>query len=474
VEKKPRRARPVSLTEAATILAADSDCTVQECELALRNCLLAFSLPENQRGNPQATDAPLFAFKLHQFIAGAGRLYTTVDKPGQRTVTFDGQIFDPDNPSKRLFSAHFCRNCGQEHHPVTLIDKAGGKHFEKREIDDVPLNDEDNPEDVTERWGFLMPEPVDGEFQFDGRDESYPESWVEQTKAGELRLKSTYRKTRAELLVVNPDGTLHNDGRRAWFMPGKFRFCPACGDYYSDSARDINRLAALSAEGRSSATTIIIAAILQWMNEPRNAIAALTRKLLAFTDNRQDAALQAGHFNDFIFVTLLRGAVLAVLTKAGDEGIQEDEVGSAIQRVLGLVAANQSRRREWLIEPDIKGANLINAEKSLRESLTHRFWIDQRRGWRYTNPNLEQLGLIKAHYLSVDELASDNAQFSQSPLLANASVQERTNALVAMLDVMRKGLAIECDALDRSRIEACPQGCAGLSRPPGAWMKTAF
>ena len=454
VEKKPRRARPVSLSEAASILQTDSGCTFAECESALRNCLLAFSLPEKQRGHANGTDAPLFAFKLHQFIAGAGRLYTTVDKPGQRTVTFDGQIFDPKNPNNRLFSAHFCRNCGQEHHPVTLIDKAGGKHLEKREIDDVPLNDEDNPEDVTERWGFVMPEPVDGQFQFDGRDESYPESWIELTKAGEPRLKSAYRKNRAELLCVRPDGTFHSDGRRAWFMPGKFRFCPACGDYYSDSARDINRLAALSAEGRSSATTIIIAAILQWMNEPGNAITALTRKLLAFTDNRQDAALQAGHFNDFIFVTLLRGAVLAVLTEAGDEGVQEDEVGSAIQRVLGLVAANQSRRREWLIEPDIKGANLINAEKSLRESLTHRFWIDQRRGWRYTNPNLEQLGLIRAHYLSVEELAADDTLFRQSPVLASASVEERKNALVAMLDVMRRGLAIECESLDRSRIEA--------------------
>jgi hypothetical protein len=27
-----------------------------------------------------------------------------------------------------------------------------------------------------------------------------------------------------------------------------------------------------------------------------------SRKLLGFTDNRQDAALQAGHFNDFLFV----------------------------------------------------------------------------------------------------------------------------------------------------------------------------
>jgi DEAD/DEAH box helicase/Domain of unknown function (DUF1998)/Helicase conserved C-terminal domain len=465
VEKKPERAKPVSLKNAASILAKDSGCSFSECELALRNSLLAFSQTEVQRGCAQGLDEPLFAFKLHQFISGAGRLYSTLDQPGKRTVTFDGQIFDPDNPEKRLFSAHFCRNCGQEHHPVTFVDKLGNKHFEKREIDDVPLNDEDAPDDANARWGFIMLEPIDGEFQFDGDVDSYPESWTEQTKAGELRLKAAYRKNRAELVSVLPDGTTGANGRRAWFMPGRFRFCAACGDYYSDSTRDINRLAALSAEGRSSATTIIIATILQWMNEPDNAIAALTRKLLAFTDNRQDAALQAGHFNDFLFVTLLRGAILAVLQQAGEEGIQEDQVGSAIQQALGLVAANQSRRSEWLFEPAMKGANLINAEKTLRESLAHRFWIDQRRGWRYTNPNLEQLGMIEAQYLAVDEVVAEDSLFDNSPFLARASPQERKTALVTMFDVMRRGLAIECDALDRSRIEGLASRMRGVIKP---------
>ena len=50
---------------------------------------------------------------------------------------------------------------------------------------------------------------------------------------------------------------------------------------------------------------------------PRKEISTTgARKLLAFVDNRQDAALQAGHFNDFVQVTQLRGA----LYRALDEG----------------------------------------------------------------------------------------------------------------------------------------------------------
>ena len=202
------------------------------------------------------------------------------------------------------------------------------------------------------------------------------------------------------------------------------------------------------------------------MNDPVAAIPSTTRKLLAFTDNRQDAALQAGHFNDFIFVTLLRGAILAALAEAGDDGLHEDEIGQAVQRMLGFVAANILRRSEWLVEPDLKGANLLGAERTMREALTHRFWIDQRRGWRYTNPNLEQLGLIEARYLSIEDLARDDAEFEGTPILRISSADERASALRALLDFMRKGLAVECDALDRLKIESLAGRMRSLIKSP--------
>lgn len=464
VNRKPLRASPKSLKDAAKILSDDSAQSLDVCERALKNSLLAFSLPEKNRGYTDGDDTPLFAFKLHQFISGAGRLYATLDISGSRTVTFEGQIFDPAHPEKRLYATHFCRRCGQEHHPVSLVYDIGSSRFEKREIDDVPASEDEDPDGVADRWGFLMPEPE--EFAFRGRDEDYPDLWLEETTSGELRLKATYRKTRAELFSVLPDGSSGSGGRRAWFMPGRFKFCPACGEHHSDSTRDINRLSALSAEGRSSATTIIITAILRWMNDPDAAIPEITRKLLAFTDNRQDAALQAGHFNDFIFVTLLRGAILAALADAGEDGLHEGQIGQAIQRMLGFVAANMLRRSEWLVEPDLKGAKLLDAERTMREALTHRFWIDQRRGWRYTNPNLEQLGLIEARYLSIEDLARDDAEFEATPILRTSSADERASALRALLDFMRKGLAVECDALDRLKIESLAGRMRSLIKAP--------
>src|SRR3546814_8810403 len=82
----------------------------------------------------------------------------------------------------------------------------------------------------------------------------------------EIRLKSAHRgKHEGRLVMVRPDGSFGDEGIAAWFFSGKYRFCPECGHQPASQAREINKLAGLSAEGRSSATTLIVATILAWM-----------------------------------------------------------------------------------------------------------------------------------------------------------------------------------------------------------------
>jgi hypothetical protein len=178
---------------------------------------------------------------------------------------------------------------------------------------------------------------------------------------------------------------------------------------------EINKLASLSAEGRSSATTLLVSSALHWMNQNGDALPPDRRKVLAFSDNRQDAALQAGHFNDFLFVALLRAATLAAVSSSGSDGLSEDEFGRRLQAALGFVAANRDRRQEWMIDPELKGVGQHEAERTLTRVLAHRAWVDQRRGWRFTNPNLEELGLVSAKYLALDELANDDEAFATAP-----------------------------------------------------------
>ena len=96
------------------------------------------------------------AFRLNRFISGAGSVYATPHHPGLRRVTLDGQVLDPTDGSSRLYLTAFCRNCGQEFHPVVLADGPDGLHARSRSLDDTPIEDEDD-----EQAGYLMPEALD-------------------------------------------------------------------------------------------------------------------------------------------------------------------------------------------------------------------------------------------------------------------------------------------------------------------------
>ena len=384
-----RRRPPITLAEAAERLAAHTERGEERCRAQLQAMLLMMSRPASERGG--VGERAFLAFKLHRFISGAGHVYATLRGPSQRRVTLDGQRFDPQDPDARLYASFFCRNCGQEHHPVVIVEDGGVTRVLPRPIDETPIDDAEDGE----KAGYLMPDPGGlADVAFTGAIEDYPEDWLEIGPRGVMRIRSNRRRSALREITVDPRGAVGTTGVRAWFLPGKFGFCPACKDQPPSQAREINKLASLSAEGRSSATTLLVSSALRWMNGVGTSVPADKRKLLGFTDNRQDAALQAGHFNDFLFVSLLRAATLAAIRKEGAEGLAEEDFGRRVQQALGFIATNQGRRQEWMLDPEAKGLGQIDAERTLSRVIAYRVWADQRRGWRFTNPSLEELGLV--------------------------------------------------------------------------------
>jgi hypothetical protein len=473
-EQRWVRLPPLGLGEAARRLSLHAGRDVGACRAALRELLLVSSLPETERtGAQDAGINGFFAFKLHQFISGAGHAYSTLEAPGERAVTVEGQRFLPNHPDKRLYPVHFCRDCGHEYHPVRLGSDGGDRRFFARDIDDAaPARTDDESsagagdgQDDREVFGFLTLHPPDHEFGFQDRIDDYPDAWIDDA-ASEPRLKAHYRGARAREVSVTPDGKL-GAGRKAWFLPGRFRFCLRCGATQSTSARDRNRLASLSAEGRSSATTVLVAGVLRWMHGRASGLEPHTRKLLGFTDNRQDAALQAGHFNDFLFVSLIRAGFFGALELAGERGLRSEELGGMHQKALGFDRAIPEVRAEWLAEPNISPFKLQEAERTLRQVLAYRVWFDQRRGWRYTNPNLEQLGLLEVDYLGLDELVATEAYFEGAPdVLRRASPDVRAAVYAELFDHMRRWMAIRSHVLEPTIIEQMFARSHNQLRPP--------
>ena len=70
------------------------------------------------------------------------------------------------------------------------------------------------------------------------------------------------------------------------------------------------------------------------------------------------------------------------------------------------------------------------------------------------DPSLEELGLIRAEYIGLDELAEDDSAFADAPSeLRDAPPETRKRALTILLDVLRKGLAATSDALDQTHVD---------------------
>ena len=121
-----------------------------------------------------------------------------------------------------------------------------------------------------------------------------------------------------------------------------------------------------------------------------------------------------------------------------------------------------------MADRDLEGEQLENAATDLAAVLAHRFWYDQRRGWRFTFPNLEQLGLIEVRYNGLADFCNSDTNFTGSlASLAQLSPADRQTAFGAILDAARKGLAIRSDALNRTKLEELHRRRQRLTHPWG-------
>ena len=167
---------------------------------------------------------------------------------------------------------------------------------------------------------------------------------------GASERKNRCREHLPQPIRVAPDGTVADGGRLGGhFVPAPFRFCLRCGVAYGaarppTSASSRHSAPAGAAPRRRSSASRRSAAC-----APTTSLEPEARKLLSFTDNRQDASLQAGHFNDFVEVGLLRvGAATARSDAAGPDGLRARELAQRVFDALGAAdraVRDRPRRR---------------------------------------------------------------------------------------------------------------------------------
>jgi very-short-patch-repair endonuclease len=424
------RAAPAKIEAAAAELAAASGVEVERCAEAIRRTLRAGSEAKHP-----VTGRPLFAFRLHQFLSKGDTVFVTLEEPARRHLTRDYQLVQPGSGGKVLLPLAFCRDCGQEYLTVWRKEADGAVRYTARRdthatggrVEDGYLHvDPGNP------WPTTVEEAIEAR--------RLPDSWLETDDHGYETVRESYRKRLPRAVMVDVYGEEGRGELRATFIPAPFLFCLHCGVSYEQvRGKDFAKLATLDQEGRSSATSVVSASIVRSLKRiPVEALDPKARKLLTFVDNRQDASLQAGHFNDFVQVTQLRGALYRALVESGESGLTHEDIANRVSGALGLDVA------DYAGEADLPPSLAASAARTLRDVIAFRLYRDLERGWRVTMPNLEQTGLLEIHYADLEWLAARDDRWSATlPDLREATPTQRATIMRALLDEMRRSLAID-------------------------------
>jgi len=424
---KPIRGRKGVAGQLARILSMKKE----ETEYFIRKMLDA----GNSIKSEDSEDKPCFAYRLHQFISSSETVFTTLEPPGTRKVTLSGQYYSPSDPDKILYPMVFCRECGQEFYSVRYNREYG--RVEPREFHDR------QKEDDAGIAGYLFlntekPWPEDKEEAL----KRLPEDWLDE-KGGKLYLPKNRRTWAPEVFHFNETGDESEKGLSFAFIRAPFRFCPHCGVVYASQQRsDFGKLASLGTEGRSTATTILaLGAIAELLKDSQ--LEPEAKKLLSFTDNRQDASLQAGHFNDFIHMGILRAGIYKAVKNAGDRGIDHEILVDRVYDAMNIPFPEYSQ------DPDLIPIARTDVNKAFKGVLGYRIYNDLRRGWRVNVPNLEQVGLLKIDYKHLKPIAEGNEFWAAShEALASAAPDAREQILKTLLDYMRRELVLKVDFLE--------------------------
>ena len=397
-EGKLARRPPSKLSDAATKLHDETGVDEAVCREKLQELLLAGSRARDPHGRS------LFAFKLHQFIGKGDTVYTTLEPPAKRFLTTQYQRSAPNRPAGQpLFPLAFCRECGQDFLVVNL--ERGGESFSPRipNSDLVEHPDADGLLLLTEQpW----PDPQDPALL-----DLVPEDWVVSSGSGQVLDKARITKL-PNSLRVDEFGTITDDGMPVAFFE-RLEFCPSCKTSYESTRQSqFSRVASLGTEGRASAVTVLSQSIVRALRSEPD-LDDDARKFLAFSDNRQDASLQAGHFNDFVLVGLIRSALYRAAADYQEHNpgkpLTDENLGPEVVKALSGTSLKFFARDEETADEHIPRKKIARA---LRDVVAYRLWADLKRGWRITMPNLEQTGQLRLAYEGVDELAANDDKWA--------------------------------------------------------------
>ncbi|MDD5367864.1 MAG: DEAD/DEAH box helicase [Anaerolineaceae bacterium] len=365
-------------------------------------------------------EMPRLQPKLHAFFS-QGRAISACLDVDHPHLNDRGEVACPvcagEGRHRPTYTMVFCRACGQEFYSVAIDET---NRLSSAELDSV---------ENLGHLGYLSLKP------WDDQTNPLPDHW--RTPAG--RIKHDFQDVLPiEISICSECGEVDGQCRHAklhgLFLPSPFLFCPNCGIAHDRRSREFNKLFTFGSVGRSTATDVLINAQVRGLPKGQ-------KKVIAFSDNRQDAALQSAHMNSlhsrFAF---RRGLYQALKSSANSQDL--GGIGLAIYETL----RQKNMLPHYARDERMYGGD-PQADEKYQQYLIFLTLQELRGTHRRTHQNLEDVGLLRVGYSGLEQFAADSAAWYDIPEMAGLTPEVRYDLLLGMLDLIRKRQAIRHDTI---------------------------
>ncbi len=435
------RRKPLSIPDISRKLSEYCGIATEDCEKHILELLdWANKLNSHKEKDQRKNYLP---YRIHQFIAQTGSVYATLGNQVERQLFMDAGLY-AENEDTYIFPLVFSRASGHEMYCVNINEN--DSKILPREF--YNLNDVYEEEEQSSAGYIFIQHKEDEEPIWDEERDlmDLPETWFNPArKDGTQSLKKNNLNRIPKKIYFDKEGNFSFQEKlkfEGWFIAQPLLIDPTSGSIFDARTAEYTKIIKIGGEGRSTATTVLsFEAItqLQEFNETPE-----KQKLLSFTDNRQDASLQSGHFNDFVKVGQLRAAISNALNS--HSSLDYSDVADKIFEALNIPQEEYAKNPAKF--PGPKKEN----EDTFKDFITYRLLHDLRRSWRVVLPNLEQCALLNIDYKHLEESVNDNSLWNEQDLLSAMNAEERKGFLHQIFDFFRKSYALHYTMLEPSLI----------------------
>lgn len=434
-EKKFFRGKPLSIKEMAEKLHYETDVNADKCAEHLR-CVLEWCNSINVNGQKPA----ILPYKIHQFIPQTGDVYATLNTQDDRRITVTEQLYSDENEEgtrEMFYPLVFSRLSGHEFYVVRL--DSHGKILPRDFDGTVSSGDTEGTDD-----GYIFiphdTETID-EYELHPDDDDIPSDWITVNRSG-VKFKKNIASQLPRKIFFTPNGSFTWEKELAtekhitgWYVPMPLKYDPTAKAFYNTARqKEWSKLAKVGGEGRSTATTVLSYEDIVGMQ--KEGIEEKDRKILTFVDARQDAALQAGHFNDFVRIGKIRSAIWKAVNET-DNSIDSTSISRRVFEKLNLPF------NEYSVRENLRGRMADEVKGIMERYLSTIIFDDLAGNWLVNMPNLEECALLQINYKYLHEDIFDASEpLYDTPRFDGLSNEDKEEFIVQILDFFRHRLCM--------------------------------